>query len=453
MPLRALLALTLAALGAGFVIPATPAAARPLPNILVIVTDDQPKGTEDAMPNLMRRVALQGLTFRNGIIPTSLCCPSRASLLTGDHSHTTGVWTNQDDGLGAWPAFHAAAEADTLATRLDGVGYNTGLYGKYLNGFKHLAEPGYVPPGWDTFRTFLGDTYYNYQLTGDPRTYGSAPGDYSTDVVGQLAVDHISDTPKGTPWFVMFAPSGPHAPFLPAPRHEGTWPLEPAAAIGALNEEDVSDKPAWVRDNPYVDEATMRATLTSQHEALMSIDDWVGKLLDASDLSNTLVVFLSDNGFMLGAHRIRGKDVPYTRSTEVPMYVRWDGVVAPGSATRRVTPQIDLTALIARAAGLRWRMEGLDPLTTRRRGVVIEQTTDGPDGDGIAPHPAYCGWRTRRYLYVEYDGRRGREFYDYRNDPDELDNVVRDPAYANQVARHRAAATQACSPTPPDFDW
>lgn len=455
MSTRTLLALAAAALVAAVLVPAAPATARPLPNILVIVTDDQPKGTLDAMSNVQERLAGRGLTFRNGIIPTSLCCPSRASLLTGDHSHTTGVWTNKADGLGAWPAFHAGAEADTLASRLDAVGYDTGLYGKYLNGFKQNAEPGYVPPGWDTFRVFAGEgekvgLYYDYRLTGDPTFYGSKPADYSTDVLGQLAVDHINDARPGSPWFVMFAPNGPHAPFLPAPRDEGTWPLEPASAIGALNEKDVSDKPAWVREKPYTDPMAMRTILTRQHETLMSIDDWVGRLLDASDLSNTIVVFLSDNGFMLGAHRIIGKDVPYTRSSEVPMYVRWDGVIAPGTRTRRVTPQIDLTAMLAKAAGLRWRMEGRDPLTKDRTGVVVEQTANTTLG---GRHPAYCGWRTPRYLYVEYDGRETAELYDYAKDPDELVNVAEDHRYAEQVAEHRRAAREACSPTPPGFDW
>lgn len=129
------------------------------------------------------------------------------------------MWTNQADGLGAWPAFHAGAEADTLASRPDAVGYDTGLYGKYLNGFQQNAEPGYVPPGCDTFRVFTSEgekvgVYCDYRLTGDPKRYGTNPADYSTDVLGQLAVDHITDTRRGTPWFVLFAPNAPHAPFL-----------------------------------------------------------------------------------------------------------------------------------------------------------------------------------------------------------------------------------------------
>lgn len=132
------------------------------------------------------------------------------------------------------------------------------------------------------------------------------------------------------------------------------------------------------------------------------------------------------------------------------MYVRWDGVIAPGTRTRRVTPQIDLTAMLAKAAGLRWRMEGRDPLTKDRTGVVVEQTANTTLG---GRHPAYCGWRTPRYLYVEYDGRETAELYDYAKDPDELVNVAEDQRYAEQVAEHRRAAREACSPTPPGFDW
>ena len=171
--------------------------------------------------------------------------------------------------------------------------------------------------------------YYDYRLTGDPERYGSKPGRLlhrrARTARGRPHHRHA----PGHPVVRHVRPERPARTLPPRTRDEGTWPLEPASAIGALNEKDVSDKPAWVREKPYTDPMAMRSILTRQHETLMSVDDWVGRLLDASDLSNTIVVFLSDNGFMLGAHRITGKDVPYTRSTEVPMYVRWDGWSPP----------------------------------------------------------------------------------------------------------------------------
>jgi len=425
-----------------------------LPNVLLVVADDQSKGTEDAMPNLLSRVAAKGVTFSNGIVPTALCCPSRSALLTGNHSHTTGVWGNSAASSGGWLALQPH-ESQTIATALDAAGYNTGLFGKYINGFQAGRPEGYIPPGWDTFRAILPDNgsdgaYYRYRLTGADTSYGTDSSDYSTDVTGELALEHITSTPAGTPWFVYYSPYGPHSPMTPAPRHKGTWPLEPASAIGAINERDVSDKPAWVQRLPLVDQLNQRRRLTKQHESLRSIDEQLGRLLDVADLSNTLVIYLSDNGLMLGAHRIGGKDVPYRRATEVPMYVRWDGFAPAGMVKKRVTPQIDLTALIADAAHVSWTMEGRNALTARREGSVVEQTGMN---DVYANHPAYCGYRSVRYLYVEYDDGEGREFYDYKRDPDELDNVVALPGYADRVARHRALARTNCSPTPPGFSW
>jgi arylsulfatase A-like enzyme len=411
----------------------------------VILTDDQPNGTLDAMPNVRSMIKSRGLTFTNGVIPTSLCCPSRSALLTGNQSHTTGVYTNEPK-RGGWITFHNNGwERKNIALALDAKGYRTGLFGKYLNGFSQERPAGYTPPGWDVFRAFLPapDMYYNYQLTGDDTFYGTRPQDYSTDVIGSLATQFVQES--SSPYFMYFAPYGPHGPMQPAPRDEGTWPLVAPEEIPALNEANVSDKPAWVRQRQTVDVLEQQTKLTLQHEALMSIDDAVQSILNAADLSNTLVIYLSDNGFMLGSHRLVGKDVPYVRASEVPMMIRWDGRITPGR-TQRVTPQIDLTALIRDAAGAALPMEGVNPLLHRRGGVAVEQV-------GSSAHPGYCGWRSRRYLYVAYDNRRGEELYDYRVDPDELRNKIKNPSYAEIVDYHRALAQAGCSPRPPGFTW
>jgi len=276
-----------------------------------------------------------------------------------------------------------------------------------------------------------------------------APEDYSTDVLSTYATNFVASTPADQPLFLYFAPFGPHGPVTPAPRDIGTWPLEPASAIGALNEEDVSDKPAWVQDNLPLDEMQMRQTLTDQHEVSMSLDDATGAIIDAlgSRIDNTLFIYLSDNGYMLGAHRIFGKDVPYTRSTEVPMFVRWDGHIAAGSVNNRVTTNSDLTATIAEATGITgWSMEGRSLLSTKRGGTVLEQTD-------FSDHPAYCGYRTQRYLYVQYTYGQGKELYDYATDPDELTNIVSDPAYASVAKSLRHKTRVSCQPVPPGFSW
>jgi arylsulfatase A-like enzyme len=161
---------------------------------------------------------------------------------------------------------------------------------------------------------------------------------------------------------------------------------------------------------------------------------------------------------MLGDHRFLAKDLPYQHSTEVPMAIRWDGHVDPGVSSR-VTTNVDLTATIVEAAGLKWVTEGRSVLSRGRAGTVLEQMSSRDSlgrrasQDPGREHPAYCGWRSRRYLFVEWDQGYGREFYDYATDPDELDNALRDPAYQNTIQRMRSKAKQHCSPTPYGFSW
>jgi N-acetylglucosamine-6-sulfatase len=433
-----------------------PAAATTPPNIIVFMIDDQPKGLWDAMPFTKRYLVDNGRHFVNGFIPTSLCCPSRSAFLTGDLAHTTGVYTNQNNVTGGYRAFRGY-EDQTIAKALDGAGYNTALFGKYINNFNILnTDMSYVPPGWDEFVAFNPDlqkrdaAYYDYRFRGTTDNsvhYGSAPSDYSTDVLANKAVNYIRSTPTDQPMFMYFSPFSVHSPWTPAPKYRGTWPLEPRKAIPALNEADVSDKPTWVKRLPRVNVDNMRLNYTRQHEMSMSVDDAVQRIttamLDTRD--NTMFIYLADNGYMHGSHRIVTKDVPYDRSTNVPMAVRWDEGVTPGISPR-VTTNVDLTAGIAEAAGIEWKKDGRSFLSTPRTGTLLEQI------DNIN-HPSYCGWRTARYLYVRYDTDRGREFYDYQKDPEELVNRIGRDSYQKRIDRFRAITVKACSPVPPGFSW
>lgn len=413
------------------------------PNVVLIVTDDQPLGTLDAMPKTRRLIFNRGVTYDNGIIPTSQCCPSRSALLTGKLAHTTQVYTNRSDNLGGWPAFQSQ-ENTTVATTLDRAGYRTGLFGKYMNGWDRTA-----PPGWDTFVSFDRPAYYDYQLigTGEPEPYGFEEQDYSTDVLADKAVAFLQASDR--PTFLMFTPYAPHLPTLPAPRHAGSWPLEPKSAVAAFNEGDVSDKPTWVQRDP-VNSWEQRRLLTDQHEALMAVDDAVGRLVRAMEGRPTLFVFLSDNGFMNGSHRLTGKDVPYDRSTRVPMAMRWTGVLPAGVRSDRITTNVDIAATILEATQTSLPGDGKSVLSTDRKVTLLEQVANTTAGGA---HPAYCGVRTKRYLFVEYDQGEGRELYDYEVDPEELDNRVDDRRYTDVRQRLRDRAKTLCSPVPPGFTW
>lgn len=444
-----------AAVGATPIQPAEAAAAPPAiqraaaptpgrPNVVVILTDDQPVGTLDVMPNVRELIMRRGAAIRNGIIPTPLCCPSRASLLTGQHSHTTGVWTNDPENHGAWPAFQVH-EDHTLATALEARGYRTGLFGKYVN-----AWGGTVPPGWDVFRSFTVSRYFDYQLegTGEPVYYGDNESDYSTDVLADLAVNFLARSSR--PAFVWFTPFGSHWPRTPAPRHEGTLPPADLTEVAAFNEADVSDKPKWIR-RPKLDSEQQQRKLTRQRETLLAIDEAVGRLVRTAAGEPTLFVFLSDNGLMNGSHRLTGKDLPYDRSVRVPMGIRYTGVIPP-SHPRRIVTNVDVTATILDVTGATLPdVEGISLLSAKHpRHTVIEQTENLTD---VGIHPAYCGIRSARYLYVEYDDHRGRELYDYATDPEELHNRAGNPHYRDQVKKYRQLAREECRPRPPGFTW
>jgi arylsulfatase A-like enzyme len=162
--------------------------------------------------------------------------------------------------------------------------------------------------------------------------------------------------------------------------------------------------------------------------------------------SNTLFIYLSDNGLMQGIHRLLGKAMPYRAAHEVPLFMRWDGVIEPGSVTDRVTPNIDVTATIAEAAGVSWPMDGRSALSSGRRGVVLEATAS-------ERRPGYCGWRSKRYLYARYSGGEERELYDYWTDPAELNNLAGKRKYRDVEARLDKKTEQNCQPLPPDFSW
>lgn len=426
------------------------------PNVVLIVTDDQPLGRMDAMPQVKALLADRGGDFTQAMVPTPACCPSRTSLLTGRYSHETGVWRNIAPH-GAWSTFATSGyEQHTLAVWLQDAGYRTALIGKYLNLFGRSPE-GYVPPGWDTFVAPVGGgNYYDYTLrqavdgaVGE-RAYGSAPPDYLTDVLADQAVRTIRSTPDDEPLFLMFTPTAPHAPYLPAPRHAGTW-TGPVQLSPDVNEPDMSDKPRWIRELPRVDVDKVRAAVVGQLESLMAVDEAVARIVAAlgDRAENTLFVFTSDNGLMLGSHRLLGKSVPHSKSGRVPLVLRWDGRLAPGTVDPRIALNLDVTQTVVEATGLAQQTSGVSLVgPAARRGALVE---------GIRPkdrtRPGYCGWRTERWLFVEYSRGRGRELYDYASDPFELHNLAHRPAYRETVAKLRARAMAACQPTSPGFRW
>lgn len=414
------------------------------PNIVLIVTDDQPPDSlphvPPAMPYLQGRLedpSDHWITFPNAFLNTPLCCPSRATLLTGRYSHHTGVLRNDDGRL--------LDESSTLAVWLHRAGYFTGLAGKYLNRYPFGRGP-YVPLGWDRWAGKMqgggGSVYYDYTLIeqGFPVPYGSEPEDYSTDVIAARAVEFIRTAPEDRPFFLEVTPTSPHSPWVPAPRDAGAYAS--AAGPPSVGEEDVSDKPAWVRGLPELGPA-VRAVLDQDRrrafEALRAVDDAVRKIVEAlrerGELEETVILYLTDNGFSFGEHRWVGKQCPYEECIRTPFVVRYPG--ATSRVDGHLVSNVDVAPTVADLAGITPGLpadgRSLVPLLEGsvpagwRRGVLLEWA-----GDPLVP--AWWGVRTEDLSYVEH-GTGELELYDLTGaagppDPFQLDNRADDPAYA-----------------------
>jgi arylsulfatase A-like enzyme len=436
----------------------------PRPNVVLIVSDDQRWDTLWAMPTVRRQIANAGVTFENGYVVNPACCPSRASILTGQYSHSTGVWRNHGSDGG----FRAFDDSSTLATWLDGAGYRTGLFGKYLNGYVGTT---YVPPGWDRWMAFDGQhghrtgNYLNYDLNvdGEIVSHFEDPAEYSTDLLAEEAVRFVQDGDE--PFFLMFTPPPPHNPALPAARY--------ADALGDLerwrpssyNETDMADKPTWVALRRSLDAesaAELDELRQNQLESLLALDDAVGEIVQgirrAGELGNTVFVYLSDNGYLLGEHRLTGKSVPYEESIRVPFLFRYDELGGAGLGVSEQVLNIDLAPTIAELTGIEAPgVEGtsLVPLITgegawTRKAFVVEHLgPTGPEQSGTGI-PSFCAVHTERYVYVMY-AYGLNDLYDLRQDPAQLNNLALTglPSVEHRLGR---IGTSLCDPPPPGMD-
>jgi arylsulfatase A-like enzyme len=458
-------ALACAVLAIPFVASIRPAAAVPpdeVPhhtNVVLIVTDDQRWDTLDAMPIVQRELVERGVTFSNAFVSNPLCCPSRSSILTGNYSHTTGVY-RQAPPFGAFPSFR---DGSTLATWLDDAGYQTGLFGKYIDAYQHAALTGYVPPGWDRWVAFVHSGYYDYDLSvdGTIETHGSDPAtDYSTTVLGESAAAFVRSVPADQPLFVEFAPAAPHDPAIAEPRFEQDFPDLVPWRPPSFDEADVSDKPAYVQRFPPLTSASTSSVdgfRRRQLQTLQSADEQVGQLLDALEetgrLEDTLILFTSDNGLLWGEHRWVKKEVPYDEALRVPLVVRYDAGNIATRTEEHLALNIDLAPTIADLAGVEHpATEGVslgpllsDPSAPWRSDFLIEHM------QGTNPVPTYCGVRTETQKFVRYVTGE-RELYDLAADPGELDNVAADPDHADDVARLERRLDELCVPAPPGMD-
>ena len=460
------------------------------PNVVVVMADDMRFDDLRFMPHVRRLLVAKGLSYRNSFSPFPLCCPARASFLTGQYAHNHHVLGNESPyGFGGFN------DSATLATALHKVGYRTGFVGKYLNNYGVVRSrvtgersATYVPAGWSQWRGLIqvrevaGPGTYHYfhpifNIDGRVRDYR---GRYQTTLLGRFARNLVTRYAAGTrPFFLYLSSLAPHsgAPVEPDDvdyvlRDNGTRSYFPTAARpawirGRANrlvtrspgvpasgnpEANVADKPRSVR-LPPLNAAEIRAELrmTRQRaESLLVLDLEVARLLHTlratGELDHTVVVFTSDNGYFLGEHRRRmSKKLPYEPSLRVPLVIAGAGVPHGNRYDPVKTP--DLTATILDLAGARppHPADGTSLVDNIRYGdhgwtipVLTEAIADhaAPGGTRAARARGFhdprttIGLRTARYKLIRW-ASGAIELYDLNRDPNELRNVARDPRYTD----------------------
>jgi arylsulfatase A-like enzyme len=513
---RGALLLFVGLVGAGFAARAPAQVPVPTgPNFVIVMSDDQAPAMMKALPTVTRELGGGGTTFTNAFASYPLCCPARATLLTGEYAHNNGTKGNNPLSGGG---YRALLEPDrTVASWLQANGYQTGFVGKWLNG---LRTPRRAPPGWNEWDGLVGEggdglsSFYDYDVfepDGGLRHFGDRPADYQTDALTrEYALPFIdAQAVVPGPFFLWLAYHPPHngvgrndpagqrcsegppasrkgrQSAIPPPRYARAYSTARVPHPPSFDERDVSDKPKFVRRRPRLRPEDL-TQITRDYRcglaSLRALDDSVQRILEhlgsTAQLSNTVLVFLTDQGVMAGEHRIkRGKNRPYEEAIRIPLLMRGPGIAA-GQTIDAPVSNADLAPTMLQLAGATIPPELARPIDGQSQTASLATGQENPrrvvpiEGRGNVAGSlrgfkvrSYVGVRTARYAYFEYrrarfatrregiDAQIGvgrtteRELYDLARDPYELRNLDRDPAYAATRSRlsDLTAALERCS--------
>ena len=456
------------------------------PNILFVLTDDLDYASTQKMPEINSLVAEEGLSFEEAFVSHPICCPSRATILTGLYDHNHRILGNGPPRGGFQKFVSEGHEENSIAVALQESGYRTAFFGKYLNGYP-AGNPTHVPPGWDEWYAKLnGQQPYDYQINenGEVVSYDSDTEDYYTDVLSRQATDFIGSAAQDSrPFFMYVAPTAPHDPAIPAERHKGAFAGEEAPRPPSFNEEDVSEKPYGIRNRDPLSEediSEIDERYQNRLESMLAVDELVAPLIQelqaAAKLENTYIFFTSDNGWFQGEHRIpEGKDRPHEESAHIPLFVRGPGIAA-GSEVEQLVLNTDFAPTFADLAKVEFPADGrsLAPLlrgedgeqsSSWRSSVLLEKLPAEDNGDNAEAangkgkskakgkgkaksdpeRPFWEAIRTETHKYVEYHNG-DVELYDLQNDPYELESIHQsaDRALVEDL-KTRLEALKSCS--------
>lgn len=485
--LRALvvLPLVLALGGVALTSPALPATAAPpgdRPNVVIVMVDDMAASDLRWMPKTRRVIGSRGATFDDAISPNAICCPARATLLTGQESHNNGVWANTQPHGG----YAGLGDGTRLPEWLQQAGYRTAFFGKHLNGFNPADAAG--EPGWDLLDALVRGVYSYRNFT----TWNNG---LPTEVRSGYVTDHLSDSARRTvreleavdddPFFLWVSHVGPHnaarrrctttcwKPPVPADRDRGDFAdmTSPTRKLPSYNRRNGESAPPFLRGLARVSKDKVDRLHRRRIEALQSVDRSVVALVRtlrrAGELDDTVVAFTSDNGYLLGQYRYVGKRLSYEDALRVPLLVRGPGIPAEQHVEGTATTS-DLSSTVVDLAGAEapHPLDGVSLVpafatgrTDRAASLIQTGASLRDEGDGeVGEEPGERGWlyrgyRDERWTYVRYPDPSGpdtpafEELYDRLEDPFELVNLASSARHAGTLAelRRRASELEGCA--------
>src|SRR4029453_7740644 len=333
--------------------------------------------TLQVMPKTRRWLGDAGVTYRQGFVTTPTWCPSRASIFSGRYVHNHGVLRQQ---LG-----ERLDQRTTIARYLRDTGYQTAMAGKFLNRWP-LRTP---PPHFDRYALANGGYYDQLWAVDGAVRRGHT---YSTTFIADQALAYLdpSDPDHARPWFAYLATFAPHDPRVPEPKYAtASFPALDQVGAGRPN---LDGTPRYLRDQGPVATAEAAKVRTGQLRTLLSVDDLVDRVLrrlqETGELEDTLVLFLSDNGYGWGEHGRVGKFTPYTESLKVPFLVSWPGRLPAGAVDDRMVATIDIKPTVLAVAGVSAQagdvVDGRSLLDGRGRERLLAE-----DRGGGGPPPAH----------------------------------------------------------------